>query len=460
MTAITSLLSNAKVAGIPKDQLENFLRAGYVPLPWQMHFHSACRAADVLGCPNEIGAGGARGPGKSHAMLAQIALDDCQRYPGLKALMLRKILVAGKRSFEDLRKTVLHRTPHKYNKSTGEVTFPNGSRVVLGHFKDDRSFEAQIGIEYDLIGVEEATTLESGKYQTIRTCQRSSKSGWRPRTYSNANPGNIGHVWYKRRFIQPWRAGTQGKTRFFPATYRDNPFLNEDYGDVLDELVGWQRRAWRDGDWDVMAGTYFTTFTKDHLIEPYSIDQRAGWTYYITADYGYAHPTAFILMAQDNNGDVIFVDDYSAAKRRPEAHHNKVLEMLERWDLGQHSIRAFVMGSDAWRPGEDGVAPIDAYKALGWRPETADMRRVPGAMEFLHRLGDVEAGIKPTLWMFKTCCGLVEQLPSMQHDKYRPEDVLKVNVDAEGYGGDDFYDAARYGLMLLAESQGLSFGTI
>jgi hypothetical protein len=35
-------------------------------------------------------------------------------------------------------------------------------------------------------------------------------------------------------------------------------------------------------------------------------------------------------------------------------------------------------------------------------------------------------------------------LPSLQHDPNRPEDVLKVDADEEGIGGDDAADACRY----------------
>jgi hypothetical protein len=35
-------------------------------------------------------------------------------------------------------------------------------------------------------------------------------------------------------------------------------------------------------------------------------------------------------------------------------------------------------------------------------------------------------------------------LPSLQHDPNRPEDVLKVDADEEGIGGDDTADACCY----------------
>ena len=35
-------------------------------------------------------------------------------------------------------------------------------------------------------------------------------------------------------------------------------------------------------------------------------------------------------------------------------------------------------------------------------------------------------------------------LPTLQHDPNRPEDVLKVDADEDGIGGDDTADALRY----------------
>lgn len=273
--------------------------------------------------------------------------------------------------------------------------------------------------------------------------------------YSNANPGGIGHQFYLRHFINNTNAGVS----FIPATYKDNCFLDANYVKSLEGLTRWRRRAWLEGDWNIHAGTYFTNFTAKHVVEPYEI-YNLGWTFYIAVDYGYTHPTAFLLMAQDNKKDIYFIDGYAASKRHPEAHHRMVLEMLAKWNLRPESIRAFVMGTDSWKPNEKGVTVADSYEALGWRPEPANMSRVSGAAELSRKLGDEEAGIAPTLWFFNTARGLIDQLPTMQHDPHRPEDVLKVNVDDEGYGGDDWYDAARYGVMLLADSREVSFGTI
>ena len=44
----------------------------------------------------------------------------------------------------------------------------------------------------------------------------------------------------------------------------------------------------------------------------------------------------------------------------------------------------------------------------------------------------------------KLVARLLEILPRLQHDPNRPEDVLKVDADEEGVGGDDAADALRY----------------
>jgi len=48
------------------------------------------------------------------------------------------------------------------------------------------------------------------------------------------------------------------------------------------------------------------------------------------------------------------------------------------------------------------------------------------------------------MFVHRRCARLLECLPSLQHDANRPEDVLKVNADEEGIGGDDAADACRY----------------
>lgn len=437
------------MAGNPKEQIRNFLTGGYVPQPKQLAWHALCRSCDAEDGPTRVAMGGARGPGKSHAMLAQMGLDDCQRRPGLKCLLLRRVGKAGRESFEDLRGAVLGRCRHKYNRTTGSVTFPNGSRIVLGHFKNEGDIDAYLGLQYDVIGVEEATTLSLSKVKKVRTCNRTSRQDWVPRMYLNANPGGIGHMWFKRMFISE-----PGHPRFVPATYRDNAFLNPRYVETLNDLTGWLKRAWRDGDWDIMAGQYFSTWRPEvHIVEPFNLHVTGEFTFYMAMDYGWQHPTVALVGAEAANGDLYVVAEYSGPKRLPEGHTTELMGTLADVRVQRDWLRSTVIGSDAFRTDRDGKCVADDYKALGWGVTSAQMRRVPGATEVLRRLGEPggNPAIRPSLYIFNTCPGLIEQLPGMRHDPRRPEDVLKVDVDEDGYGGDDYYDTLRYLVMELAQ---------
>lgn len=129
--ALENCIATAKAAGCPQDQVRHFLEIGHIPLPWQWDFHSVARLADQPDGPVDIGLGGARGPGKSHSVLAQTGLDDCQRVKNLKGLFIRQTGVAAQESFDDLiEKVIVGRAIFKRSGST--LKFPNGSRIILG----------------------------------------------------------------------------------------------------------------------------------------------------------------------------------------------------------------------------------------------------------------------------------------------------------------------------------------
>lgn len=448
-------------AGCPRDQIANLMLAKVRLQARQLLASAAARSCDRPDGPVEVGYGGARGGGKSHWMLAQLAADDCQRCPGLKALLLRKVGKAGREAFEDLRLRVLANLPHEYKRQDGSVHFPNGSRIILGNFKDERDVDAYLGLEYDVIGVEEATTLSTSKVKVVNSCRRTSKPGWRPRTYYTTNPGGTGHSWFKAKFIAPSRDGRESSTRFIPATVRDNAFLNAEYTSNLESLTGWLRRAWLDGDWDIAAGQYFTTFRHDaHVVRPFPIPE--GWRVWLGLDYGFTHYTAAYLLAESGDGATYVVAEHGERRWLIERHAAAIHAMLARHGVAPHRLSAVLAGPDVFARKQDGGTIAQDYATLkapdgspsphrlSLRPANTD--RVNGAAAILKRLGDPGADdpghrIPPRLFVFDTCTRLIESLPALEHDPHRPEDVLKVDCDEDGNGGDDFYDAFRYAVM-------------
>ena len=121
---------------------------------------------------------------------------------------------------QEARQRLFGKLRHEFSAYRGVLAFANGSRIIAGHFQAEKDIDAYLGLEYDVIGIEEATTLSSRKHQDISTCCRTSKPNWRPRIYSTTNPGGIGHAWYRARFVLPFLKGAETDTRFVPARNR------------------------------------------------------------------------------------------------------------------------------------------------------------------------------------------------------------------------------------------------
>jgi phage terminase large subunit len=107
-------------------------------------------------------------------------------------------------------------------------------------------------------------------------------------------------------------------------------------------------------------------------------------------------------------------------------------------------LRRCVAGVDVFSRQSDGTTIAGQYARLGIPLRRANMERVNGWAEILQRPGDVDAGIRPTLSVHRRCARLAETLPALLHDPNRPEDVLKVDADEDGVGGDNAADALRY----------------
>ena len=310
-----------------------------------------------------------------------------------------------------------------------------------------RIFDKYLGIEYDGIAIEEDTQLSKNKKDKLLTCLRTSKRNWRPRSYHTTNPGGLDHANFKREFIEPYRKNCETTTRFIPSISRDNPAVNKEYQSKLDNLVGWLRKAWRDGDWDIQAGQFFTNFNYDlHVLkEPFQIP--ANWPVWASLDYGFTHPTAAYLLTK-GDGTYYVVAEHFRTKTLPATHATSIISLFARHGVPLSRLKSFVAGADVFQMRGDtqGRTIADQYRAAGIRLRQAVQDREAGAALILNLLGDPAHDIPVRLQIFPSCVNLIEQLPAMVHDPNHPEDVLKVDADEEGMNGDDGYDGFRYGI--------------
>ena len=186
-------------------------------------------------------------------------------------------------------------------------------------------------------------------------------------------------------------------------------------------------------------------------------------------DYGFAHYTVMLLGCMDGDGNLFIVDEHAERLWLPQRHAAAVKGMLGRHRMNgvvamrgmqRLSMRSdeevqsrplivadlarFVAGTDVFSRQSDGTTIAGQYGCEGITLKPANMDRVNGWAEVRQKIGDAEGGIGPRLFIHQRCARLIETLPMLQHDPNRPEDVLKVDADEEGVGGDDAADALRY----------------
>lgn len=435
--ALTNCLRTAKECGVPRDQAERLTQVGYIPLPWQWRFHAAARLCDYTDGPVDIGLGGARGPGKSHAVLSQVALDDCQRFSNLKGLFLRQTGIAAKESFDDLIDKVV--VGHvKYERANSVLKVGKNCRIVLGGFKDAKEIDKYIGIEYDFIIVEELNQLTREKYEKLRGSLRTSKPGWRPRMYTSFNPGGIGHSFVKQRYVDPHRERQEKDTLFVPSTYKENPYLNKEYIDYLEGLQGDLGRAWREGEWDLFAGQVFSEFRRSlHVMSVLTPSKNVAK--YGGMDWGRTAPFAFLATAivKENhegtnfNRAITFAEVYGTNKTPGEwAEVIKLRVKLDEFEWLRGDPAMFSKGQD----GSTSIA--DQFNMSGVYIQPANNDRIAG-WELMHKWLSIAPDGLPYWLITENCRNLIRTLPELIHDENKVEDV---DTDGEDHAP----DAQRY----------------
>lgn len=204
---------------------------------------------EFLGCQDlECFFGGSAGGGKSSAML--MAALQHVHVPGYAAVVIRRTFgaLAQPGALMDRARDWLAPTDAKWNSQTHRWTFPSGASLTFGYFDHEKHRDQYQGGEFDFVGIEEVTQFPEQWYRYLFSRIRRVRSkAVPPRMRSTGNPGGIGHVWVKARFIDPHtKTGT-----FIPSRLSDNPHLNqEEYRAALSQLDEVTRRQLEDGDWD------------------------------------------------------------------------------------------------------------------------------------------------------------------------------------------------------------------
>jgi hypothetical protein len=454
---------------------------------------------------NEILYGGAAGGGKSHLMRS-VAIALSGQIPGLQTYIFRRIKddlvknhVEGPNGFRALL------APLVYHKAItiveDEIRFSNGSKVYLCHCKDEKDIYKYQGSEIHVLLIDELTHFTEKMYRFLRSRVRSpglnipTKLKQKlPLILCGSNPGNIGHLWVKKTFVDyapPYQviktADQEGGMlrQFIPARLEDNPSMTMDDPAYEQRLMGLGSeklvRAMRFGDWSVIEGAFFGEFNPDvHVIKPFEVPNH--WTRFMAIDWGSAEPCAigWFAIVPDEFGTpdpYVIGGDRSQFRYQGNLPKGALVMYRERYFSEDHNNVGLKMTAEAVaerivdaelnEPRKYNGASQIAYRVcdtkllahdggpsiserMGRTPynlyfQMADTKRIAryGAIGGWDQVRSRLVGHDdfPQLYFMNHCIDTIRTLPAMQHDPDKPEDMISDGVE------DHLSDAVRYACM-------------
>lgn len=244
------------------------------------------------------------------------------------------------------------------------------------------------------------------------------------RFYLTCNPGGVGHHWVKRLFVsREFRDGENPADYcFIKATVEDNKDLMEsspDYVQALDLLPEDIRNAHRYGDWDALAGTYFSEFRPElHTCKPFRIPDE--WPRYRAFDYG-LDMFACLWIAVDFSGRCYVYREYCES----DLVVSDAARVMRACTPPEERVSFTIAPPDMWnRQKDSGKNMAELFMQNGIGLLKASNSRIQGWLA-LKELMKLRKDGKPGLIIFSDCKSLIEFLPALQHDTKNPSDCAK-----------------------------------
>ena len=328
----------------------------------------------------EVFYGGARGGGKSYAMLVD-PLRYCHKQAH-RALLIRKTMPELRDMITHSQRLYSKAYPGaKWREQEKEWRFPSGARIEFGYADNMTDALRYQGQSYTWIGIDELPQYPTPDiFNFLRSSLRSVDPTIPVYLRATGNPGNAGSQWVKEMFVNPSTPNEafyinidtptgvkQISRRFIPAKLQDNPYLmqTDDYYAMLSSLPEVQRKQFLEGDWDAFENSSFPEFNKDiHTVEPFEIPRS--WTKFRTCDWGYSSYACCLWIAVDWDNNLWVYREMYTSKVTADVFARRVLEH----EINEY-IKYGVLDSSTWaRRGDVGpsIAEPMIQEGCRWRP--------------------------------------------------------------------------------------------
>ena len=192
-------------------------------------------------------------------------------------------------------------TPYvKINESDFRIRFPNGSEIIMTGLDEETKLLSLANIS--TIWIEEVFEVEKSKVEQLNLRMRGKAAN--QQIIMSYNPISRNHWLYKFCEEEP-----PGSFRYIHSTYRDNPFLNQEYINSLEELR--QRnpqkaRVFCDGEYGVDAEGLVLTNWREEEFDAMALAAQ-GMEHRCGMDVGWIDKSAIIDTLFDRQNKTIYV---------------------------------------------------------------------------------------------------------------------------------------------------------
>lgn len=423
---------------------------------------------DLIRCPVfEVFYGGARGGGKTDGSIGDWLEHSGKYGENAVGLFVRRKLTQLSEVIHRT-KVLFYKLGAKWYEQKKEWVMPNGARLRFAYLERDSDAENYQGHNYTRVYIEEATNFPfPDPIMKLKGTLRSA-AGVPCGMRLTGNPGGPGHLWVKARYIDPAPRGYVVITEteeveielgvfvtatidrvFIPAKLRDNQqLLKNDPTYILrlrqtgsEQLV----KAWLDGDWNGVDGTYFSEFSEERHVLRGELYLPPHWTRFRALDWGSASPFSVGWYAvSDGTGPyargalIKYHEWYGWTGKRNtglKMTANAVAQGIVKRDQGLGKLAYGVADPSIFiTNGGPSIAEMMIVEKCAWFK--GDNARQPGWEQMRKRL----AAVDPLLLFHESCEQSILTIPNLQHDEKNPEDL---DTDGEDHAADE----TRYACM-------------
>lgn len=457
-------------------ETEQILLPDYIPSPKQCIFHESPAYETFFG--------GAAGPGKTSALAAE-AITEALRNPNTFVYIFRLTLpeimlsihMALVKQMTPYNNKVKSSQKISFNGQTHSWRFPNGSFIQYAYCQYDADMYRYQSAEIHILLIDELTHFKQEWYDYFKTRVRGRTE---LRIMACSNPGNIGHGWVKKYFVDN---GDQkiikspdlvdsvtgdviiGKTRqYIKAIIDDHPNkeFRQQYTQTLEDISNERlRRALRWGDWNTFEGQVFMEWDERiHVIhelptwitaEDEEVDILSVSSKFVGHDIGRRDPGAAIWIAVAPENDHGVVHYYAYREFYQQYKDSKIWAGEIKDVVDEEPIEFIVLPHDAFNIGSASAnrTYADSFADAGLPYVRANSLAHGSRMhrqDLLHQLLQVSPDGTPYLQVLDTCPNLIRTLPDLPYSTTITEEI-------DSKAEDHAYDGLTYGLMVIDDAE-------